>query len=154
MADLSSVKIKGDQVVQNNDSVNINNRSGIGQILNGIDDYADNRCGSNPNKYMIAFADDHMMKPLCSKIIKNVNVNGTTTNETSIDCDFANKVICAYPYVGPLSIQNNANFCEDGFEPSIWTNPKLPLGLGQIRDDDIGLRITKIDDSSNVGKPV
>jgi len=64
--------------------------------------------------------------------------------------------MCAYPYVGPLSIQNNANFCEDGYEPSIWTTPKMPIPVGSSisRANGVGLFVTKIDDSNNNGKPV
>ena len=117
-------------------------------FLNGSDDYANgDMCGTNTKKYKIAFSDDNNMEPLCSK-----------TNSGSMECKSASKVICAYPYVGPLSIQNNANFCEDGYEPSIWTNPKMPIPIGgnmnMNRNSAIGTYITKIDDSSNNGKPV
>jgi len=111
-------------------------------LLNGTDDYANGKCDSNSKKNKIAFMDDGRMEPLCNK------------QNTSVECVEATNIICAYPYVGPLSIQNNANFCEPGYEPSIWTMPKLPLGSNMNRVSSIGPFITKIDDSNNSGKPL
>ena len=104
-------------------------------ILNGVNDFSWSACGLNPTKMKIAFVDDNMYQKL-----------------TAAPNDY-NSVICAYPYTGPLSIQNNKNFCEDGYEPSIWTNPNLKnvMALGSY----VNTYQTMIDKSNtDPGKPV
>ena len=89
--------------------------------LNDINNYApDDMCGANSQNIKIALNDNGRMKPFCE-----AKIDSRDSSNTVFQCQVGNptSAICAYPYTGPLSIQNNKNFCEDGYEPSIWTKP-------------------------------
>lgn len=105
------------------------------RILDGETDFSWSVCGLNTGKMKIAFVDDNLYQKFTVQ----------PTGEY-------NSAICAYPYTGPLSIQNNKNFCEDGYEPSIWTNPQLKdMALGSY----VNRHQTMIDTSiTDPGKPV
>jgi hypothetical protein len=117
------------------------------QFLNGSNDYSANMCGLNPSKLKVAFNDNGRMNPFCNEDRTHANPT-SSCNTTAINA--ATTAICAYPYVGPLSIKNNGNFCEDGYEPSIWTNPLLSgINYANTALANPGNFITKIDNSTS-----
>lgn len=116
-------------------------------FLNKNSDYSADLCGNNDQNMKIAFTDNHIMKPICS--INETTAGETTANVRCINTMNITSAICAYPYVGPLSIQNNSNFCETGYEPSIWTKPDIynihPTSTNHA--DFVSYLQTKIDNS-------
>ena len=108
-------------------------------FLNNTKNYAAGLCGNNDQYMKIAFNDNHTMKPICT-------INETTADVLCRETLDMTSAICAYPYVGPLSIQNNKNFCETGYEPSIWTNPDIHRDQNN-KADFVSYFQTKIDNS-------